>query len=92
MINVERIAQAIAINEANGIIIHTIPSSQNWLVCTKIEKDRWKVKMCNPLGKTWVELETITNNQHENLLEKLTKAKIKAKVAFIKRKQAERGS
>ena len=92
MINVDRIAQAIAINGANGIIIHTIPNSQNWLVCIKRAENKWEVTMCNPMGKTWLELKTITDKQHGDLLKELIKAEIKEKVAFIKRKQAERGN
>ena len=43
MKNVDKLARFIAKNGADGILLHTIPGTNYWVVCEKVEADKWNL-------------------------------------------------
>ncbi len=83
MRNIERLAKYIIKNGAESILVHTIYGTSNWIVCQKIEPDKWLITLCNPMGNVTYNLGTVTNNQHLNLWVELTKMEIEKKTSQI---------
>lgn len=50
MKNIERFAKHIAKNGPDSILAHDIPETGNWIVCQKIENDKWELTLCNSTG------------------------------------------
>jgi len=84
MKNVDRLARHIARYGADGILVHTIPGTSSWLICQKIEKDKWTMTMGNPMGYVTYNLGTVSDSQHVQLWTDLVKMEIETKVSQIK--------
>ena len=87
MKNVDRLAQYIAKHGAKNILIHTIPQTSNWLICQKIEIDKWIITLCDPMGDVVYNLGEVTDNDHVQLWLELTKMDIENKANQIKTAQ-----
>ena len=87
MKNIERLANHIAKTGAKNMIIHTIPSTPNWLICQKIDKDSWSISICNPNKYIVHNLGIINNQQHLKLWNELIRAEIETKGNLIKAAQ-----
>lgn len=83
MKNIDRLARFITKDGPDGILIHTIPKTNNWIVCQKIEINKWFLTLMNPMGNVTFNLGTVTNIQHLQLWEELTQMKIENKVSQI---------
>jgi len=73
MMNIDRLARHITINGPNGILIHTVPKTNNWIVAQKIEIDKWLITLMNPMGNVTFNLGTVNNKQHLELWMELIK-------------------
>ena len=83
MKNIDRLAKHITASGPNGILIHTIPKTNNWIVAQKIEIDKWLLTLMNPMGNVTFNLGAVTNAQHIELWEELIQMKIENKVSQI---------
>ncbi len=83
MKNVERIARHITKNGAENILVHTIPGTNQWITCYKVENDRWMLTLCNPMGNVTYNLGTVTNNQHIQLWTQLITMEIEKNTSPI---------
>ena len=81
--NIDRLARYITKNGPNGILIHTVPKTNNWIVCQKIEIDKWLMTLMNPLGNVTFNLGTVNNAQHLQLWAEITKMEIENKTSQI---------
>ena len=72
MKNINRLAASICNNNGNNILIHTIPNTNNWLICQKIEPDKWLFTLSNPKGNITYNLGTTQNQSHFPLWTQLT--------------------
>jgi hypothetical protein len=77
MKNAERIAKLIIKHElAESILIHTIPGTPHWLICQKIETDKWALSLCHPEKTVVYNLGTVNTNQYIELWKELTMAEV----------------
>ena len=83
MKNVDRLAKYITKNGPNGILIHTVPETNNWIVCQKIEIDKWLMTLMNPMGNVTFNLGTVNDAQHLQLWAEITKMEIEQKTKQI---------
>lgn len=83
MKNIERLAAHVTKNGSDGIMIHTIPGTSNWIICEKIEKDKWTLSMCDPMGNVTYNLGTATNAEHVALWMEITTMSIENKATKI---------
>lgn len=83
MKNIDRIAKYVTKNGTNGIMIHTVPKTQNWIMAQKIEIDKWLITLLNPMGNVSYNLGIVNEEQHVQLWTELTRAEIETKVAQI---------
>lgn len=81
MKNIERIARHITKTGAQNILVHTIPETNNWIVCYKIENNQWMLQLCNPLGNVTFNLGIVSDEQHIKLWEELLQMEIKKKTS-----------
>jgi hypothetical protein len=81
MKNVERLAKYITKNGAESIIIHTIPGTSNWLICQKIETDKWVLTLGSPMGNVTYNLGITTTKEHLKLCEQLVRMEIEKKTS-----------
>jgi len=84
MMNIDRLARHITINGPNGILIHTVPKTNNWIVAQKIEIDKWLITLMNPMGNVTFNLGTVNNKQHLELWMELIKMEIETKASQIR--------
>ena len=83
MKNVDRLAKYITKNGPNGILIHTVPRTNNWIICQKIAIDKWLMTLCNPGGNVTYNLGTVNDAQHLQLWAEITKMEIENKTSQI---------
>jgi hypothetical protein len=83
MKNVERLARHITKNGSENILIHTIPGTKNWLICQKIETDKWALSLCNPMGNVTYNVGTIDDKRHVQLWKELIKTEIELKASQV---------
>ena len=83
MKNVDRLAKYITKNGPNGILIHTVPRTNNWIICQKIAIDKWLMTLCNPGGNVTFNLGTVNDAQHLQLWAEITKMEIENKTSQI---------
>jgi hypothetical protein len=83
MTNIDRLSRHITKNGPNGILIHTVPKTNNWIVCQKIEIDKWLLTLMNPMGNVTFNLGTVNNAQHLQLWAEITKMEIEQKTSQI---------
>lgn len=84
MKNVDRLARHIAQYGGQNTIIHTIPGTSNWIICQKIEEDKWALKLCNPMGNVVYNLGLVTDDQHLALWAQITNLEIENRTSQIK--------
>ena len=84
MRNIEKLAQYVLKHGSESIIVHTIPSTSNWIICQKIDKDKWTVVLCNPMGSVMHNVGSITNQEHINLWMELVKMEIEKRAELIR--------
>ncbi|MFA5696724.1 MAG: hypothetical protein WC917_04800 [Bacilli bacterium] len=88
MKNIEKLAKYVTKNGAEGMLIHTIPGTGNWIICQKIEQDKWVLSLEKPLGNITYNLGTVTTEEHVHLwkeiaqmtIEKASQAKLAKEV------------
>ena len=83
MKNVDRLAKYITKNGPDGILIHTVPKTNNWIVAQKIEIDKWLMTLMNPMGNVTFNLGIVNNAQHLELWAEITKMEIESKASQI---------
>ena len=83
MKNVDRLAKYITQNGAEDIMVHTIPGTSNWIICQKIEDDKWLLTMGAPMGNITYNLGTVTTSEHLKLWQQLIKLDIEKKSSQI---------
>jgi hypothetical protein len=83
MKNIERLTKYITKNGTKDILIHTIPQTKNWIICQKIEIDKWILTLCDPMGNVTYNLGTVSNKEHINLWMQIIKLDIETKVTQI---------
>jgi len=84
MKNIEKIARHIAKNGPDGILVHTIPGTHNWIVCQKLGKDKWELTLCNPMGDVSYNLGFVNEQQHLNLWNRLLVLEVDGKTSQIR--------
>jgi hypothetical protein len=87
MKNIEKLANHITKHGSENIMIHSIYGTMNWIICQKIEPDKWTITLGNPMGNVIYNLGSCTNEQHLQLWYDLTKMEIEKRTiqALIKR-------
>jgi hypothetical protein len=84
MKNIDRLTKHITQSGEKGLMVHTIPGTNNWVVCQKTEKDKWALTLCNPMGNVTFNLGTVNDGQHLLLWEQIIKMKIENSASQIK--------
>lgn len=84
MKNIERLTKYITKNGGKDLLIHVIPGTSNWLICQKIEEDKWALTLGNPMGNVTYNVGTVSNDQHLALWMELTKIEIDRKANLIR--------
>lgn len=85
MRNIDKIARSIAKNGAKNLLIYTVPGTRCWLLCEKIEADKWIMSLCNPMGYSIYNLGTVNTKQHLDLWTQLIHREIDIKADMIAR-------
>ena len=83
MRNIDRLARFITKHGTDGVLVHTIPGTSNWIICQKMEINKWLVTMANPMGYVTYNLGTVSNNEHLQLWMELIKMEIEQKTSQI---------
>jgi hypothetical protein len=85
MKNIDRLTLLIAKNGAKNLLIHGIPGTSNWLLCQKIEKEKWVIALCDPMGNTTFNLGTITEAEHLALWKEIILLDIKRRIGIAEK-------
>ena len=85
MKNIDRLTRLISQNGASNLLIHSIPGASHWLICQKIEKEKWVIALCNPMGNAIFNLGTITEAEHLNLWQELILLDIKRRIGIAEK-------
>lgn len=85
MRNIEKLANYVAKNGAQDIIVHIIPSNGHWIIAQKIGENTWSLNLGDPMGFTMYNLGSITNDQHLQLWMEIIKMEIEKKAELIRR-------
>jgi len=83
MKNIDRLAKYVTKNGPNGILIHTVPKTSNWIVCQKIEIDKWILTLCDPMKNVTFNLGTVNDQQHLQLWAEIITMEIEQKTSQI---------
>lgn len=83
MKNIDRLSRFVTKNGSKDVLVHTISGTSNWIICQKMETDKWLVTLCNPMGNVTYNLGTVTDSQHLQLWAELTKMEIEHKTNQI---------
>lgn len=83
MKNVDRLAKYITQNGSNGILIHTIPGTQNWIIAQKINEDSWMLTLGDPMGNVTYNVGTVTDKQHTALWRHLVQIEIESRKSQV---------
>ena len=81
MKNITKIINFLTKFGPKGILIHTIPKTPYWLICQKIEKNKWEIILCNPMGTILYNLKSITDKEHIKIWKELIKIEIETKIS-----------
>ena len=79
MTNIDRLTKYITQYGSKNIIVHTIPRTKNWIICQKIENDKWAITLENPMGNISYNLGILSDKEHLDIWEKLTRIEIEKK-------------
>lgn len=85
MKNIDRLALLIEKDGASNLLIHAIPGTSYWLLCQKIEKEKWVIALCNPMGVTTFNLGTITEAEHLALWQELILLDIRRRIGIAEK-------
>ncbi|HAW59063.1 MAG TPA: hypothetical protein DCX03_08650 [Bacteroidales bacterium] len=85
MKNIDRLTRLIAQNGASNLLIHSIPGTSHWLICQKIEKEKWAIALCNPMGNATFNLGAITEAGHLALWQELILLDIKRRIGIAEK-------
>ena len=83
MRNIDRLSKIVTKEGADGIMIHTLAGTRNWIVAQKIEINKWLITLLNPMGNVTYNLGTVNESEHLLLWQELTKAEIENKLTQI---------
>ena len=83
MKNVERLARYVKKNGPEDILIHTIPQTGNWVICQKVENNKWSLSLEQPMGNVKYNLGHVTTKEHLELWKEITTMQIETKVSTI---------
>ena len=83
MKNIDRIAKFVTKNGSNGLMVHTISGTKNWIIAQKIDINKWLISLLNPMGNVTFNLGTVNDEQHLQLWLELTKQEIENKTNQI---------
>ena len=89
MKNIDKLAKYITVNGAENIIIHTVPGTGNWIVCQKVDKEKWMLTLGAPMGNVTYNLGIVTTEQHLKLWEQLVRLEIEQRASKIKLAEGE---
>lgn len=81
MKNIDRLARYVTKNGTDGLLIHTIAGTKNWIVAEKIELNKWVLTLLNPMGNITYNLGMVSNGEHIKLWEEITKWEIEYKTS-----------
>ncbi|MBS3172689.1 hypothetical protein J4438_03900 [Candidatus Woesearchaeota archaeon] len=81
MKNIQRLANHITKYGEKGLMVHTIYGTTNWILCQKIEKEKWSLSLENPMGNTSYNLGIVSEDQHAALWTELIKTEIEKKAS-----------
>ena len=84
MKNIDRLARHITKHGAKDIIIHTIPKTKNWIICQKVEIDKWELTICDPIGDVTYKLGAVSDDQHLELWNQITRMEIENQASQIR--------
>jgi len=88
MKNIEKIARIILDKKPKNLLIHTIPNTPHWMLCERIEQDKWLLTICNPERNVIHELGIVNTENHLKIWEGLIKMELETKmIHLIARKQ-----
>lgn len=85
MRNIDKLTRLIEKDGAKSLLIHSIPGTSHWLLCQKIEKEKWVIALCNPMGNTTFNLGTITTAEHLNLWQEIILLDIKRRIGIAEK-------
>ena len=85
MKNIDRLAKHIKEYGKDGIMVHTVYGTGQWIVAQRIEKDKWTLMLMKPLEDVTYSLGTVTHKQHLDLWEELVEREVKERVTILQR-------
>ncbi len=89
MKNIEKLANYITKNGSEDMLIHTLHGTSNWVICQKIEEDKWMLTLADPMGNVTYNLGTVSDKDHIALWVEITRMGIENKVAYLKKPTTE---
>ncbi|MFA5408488.1 MAG: hypothetical protein WC343_06925 [Bacilli bacterium] len=85
MRNIDRLTRLIEKDGASNLLVHSIPGTSQWLICQKIDKEKWVIALCNPMGNTTFNLGTITESEHLALWQEIILLDIKRRIGIAEK-------
>ena len=85
MRNIDRFTRLIEKDGASNLLVHSIPGTSQWLICQKIDKEKWVIALCNPMGNTTFNLGTITESEHLALWQEIILLDIKRRIGIAEK-------
>lgn len=85
MRNIDRLTRLIEKDGASNLLVHSIPGTSHWLICQKIDKEKWVIALCNPMGNTTFNLGTITESEHLSLWQEIILLDIKKRIGIAEK-------
>jgi len=85
MRNIDRLTRLIEKDGASNLLVHSIPGTSQWLICQKIDKEKWVIALCNPMGNTTFNLGTITESEHLALWQEIILLDIKRRISIAEK-------
>ncbi len=85
MKNIDKLAKYIKENGKNGILVHSIYGTNQWIVAQRMEKDQWTLMLMKPMESVTYNLGTLSHKQHLDLWEELMEREVKERVTILQR-------
>lgn len=83
MKNINRLATYICKNGNKNTLIHTIPKTNNWIICQKIEIDKWILTLNNPTSNITYNLGSTSEKLYLQIWSQITKEQTKTKISQL---------
>ena len=83
MKNIERLTRCLAKEGGKNILIHSVHGTKNWIVCEKVESDKWILTMMDPMGDSVYDLGTVNNQDHVELWKELVRVEMEERSSKI---------